>query len=174
MQFFFYGTLLDPEVRALVLPHCPGARAPRAARLYGWARVPARLGSFPVVRKRLGGRVDGLLVEGIDRAGLWRLAPFEGAGYTVDRLGVVGEAGRQKAYVFLPERPGICLPGQWSLGEWQRRHKRRFLPRVRRWMGEPGACEASPDLSWHARRRIAALALETDAGSVEGTVRLAA
>ncbi|MEX0760800.1 MAG: gamma-glutamylcyclotransferase family protein [Tistlia sp.] len=173
MRFFFYGTLLDPDVRWLVLPHCFERLALRPAALTGWRRVQARHGCFPVVRRQPGGRVAGLLVEGIDRAGLHRMAHFEGDGYTVGRIAVAAGDRSFESHLFLPERPALCLAAGWSLEAWQRRHKRRFLPRVRRWMGEFGAAGPwSADLSWHARRRLAAIARETK--SARAALRLAA
>lgn len=174
MRFFFYGTLLDPDVRRLVLPHCHRDLALTPARLTDWRRARARHGRFPVVRRQPGGRVDGLLAEGIDAAGVHRMAHFEGDGYSVGRL-TLAVAGRAvEAQVFLPERRALALPEPWSLAAWQRRDKRRFLPQVQRWMGEFGAAGPwSADLSWHARRRLAAIA-EAAADRGGETLRLAA
>lgn len=180
MRFFFYGTLLDPDVRRLVLAQCARELRCRPAALGGWTRVQASHGCFPVVRRRPGGRVPGLLVEGVDLPGLYRMAHFEGDGYTLGRVAVAvpgtapGGSVRLECHVFLPERRGLCLSGGWSLADWQRREKRRFLPRVHRWMSEFGATGPwSADLSWHARRRIAAAAARSGA-PVASTLRLAA
>lgn len=176
MRFFFYGTLLDPDVRALVLPHCAARLDLQPATLRGWARVQARHGTFPVVRRTPRGCVEGLLVEGLDRGGLCRMAHFEGNGYTVGPLPVLAEGrGAVRANVFLPEHRAFCLTRGWSLLDWQRRHKRYFLPHVRRWMQEFGASGPwSGDLSWHARRRIIAIAAEGGKEWPADSLRLAA
>ena len=159
MRFFFYGTLLDRDVRAMVLPHVFEELCLTPAELTGWQRVQARHGSFPVIRPRPGARLAGLLVEGIDRRGLYRMAHFEGDGYTAGLLPVTARGRRLQAAVFLPERRALCLSRGWSLDTWQRRHKRRFLPRIQGWMNEFSAQGPwSGDLSWHARRRLAEIA----------------
>lgn len=175
MRFFFYGTLLDADVRRLVLPGSHARLALRPARLTGWVRTPARHGSFPVLRRHPGGRIEGLLADGIDLAGLYRMAHFEGDGYTVGRQRVTCGDAAFDAHVFLPERRRLSLSGSWSLVEWQRRHKRRFLPRVVGWMGEFGATGPwTGDLSWHARRRIAEIAAEAGEAPPGAGLRLAA
>lgn len=175
MRFFFYGTLLDADVRRLVLPDSHDRLELVPASLTGWLRTPARHGSFPVVRRHPGGCIRGLLVEGIDLAGLYRMAHFEGDGYTVGRQTVAARGASIEAHVFLPERRALCLPGDWTLIEWQRRHKRRFLPRIERWMTEFGAAGPwSGDLSWHARRRIAEIAREAGELPAVAWSRLAA
>ncbi|SME87952.1 Gamma-glutamyl cyclotransferase, AIG2-like [Tistlia consotensis] len=175
MRFFFYGTLLDADVRRLVLSESHARLELAPATLSGWVRTPARHGSFPVVRRHPGGRVRGLLAEGIDLAGLHRMAHFEGDGYTVGRQAVAAGGGLVEAHVFLPERRGLCLAGDWTLHDWQRRHKRRFLPRVERWMSEFGAAGPwSGDLSWHARRRIAGIARQAGDLPPGAWLRLAA
>jgi hypothetical protein len=180
MHFFFYGTLLDPDVRRLVLSPCARELRCRPATLAGWTRVQASHGCFPVVRRQPGGRVPGLLAEGVDLPGLYRMAHFEGDGYTLGKVPVFapsaasGDPARLACHVFLPERRALCLARGWSLEDWQRREKRRFLPRVYRWMSEFGAAGPwSADLSWHARRRVAAAAAGS-AVPVPPSLRLAA
>ena len=132
MRFFFYGTLMDEDVRRAVL----GRRAPRnvtPAVLEGWARVPLTGASYPVVVRRAGARVDGVLARGIDGVAARRLARYEGAEY-VPIEAAIRPAQRSTpitAFLFVP-RPGRVRTGMggWDIDAWRRRYKRRFLARL--------------------------------------------
>lgn len=124
MRFFFYGTLLDPDVRARIAGPC--AVAP--ARLDGWRRVAMQGKSYPVIVRQYGASVDGLLADGLDRAAARRLDTFETDEYETARLHVSLEDGRRlPALVFVAgarARPGTA---PWTLDAWVARHKRSFM-----------------------------------------------
>ncbi len=66
MQFFFYGTLMDPDVCRAVIGTRAESLEVRPALLTGYRRVRASCGNYPVLLRRRGGLVPGLLVEGLD------------------------------------------------------------------------------------------------------------
>lgn len=133
MRFFFYGTLIDPDVRRLVL----GADAPASvekAWLAGWRRVPMVGRTYPgLVRDPLA-TVDGVLARGFDEAAKTRLDRYEGDEYELIMVEVETETSRRvAARVYVP-RPGSFRRGRgmWDYGDWARRHKRRFLATLER------------------------------------------
>jgi hypothetical protein len=128
MRFFFYGTLMDEDVRRAVL----GVRslAPtEKATLYGWRRVKMAGVSYPMIVRARNHKVDGILMHGIDGRARDLLQRYEGDEYAI--LGVdveTGDTSVLSARMFVP-RPGLTVRGRgpWHLETWRRRHKRRFL-----------------------------------------------
>src|SRR5512134_3020809 len=77
MRFFFYGTLMDEDVRRAVL----GVRAlapVERATLEGWRRVKKAGVSYPVIVRARNHKVDGVLMHGIDRRAHELLLEYEG------------------------------------------------------------------------------------------------
>ena len=134
MRFFFYGTLIDPDVRRVVL----GARAAAAidlrdAVLVNWERRAVRGVSYPVILPRAGGRVDGLLASGVDAQGQRRLVAYEGEGYDLVRVSVSLARGATKAaVVFAPSSGGPLKADMaaWDYARWVRDSKRAFMREI--------------------------------------------
>ena len=166
-QLFFYGTLLDPDVRGAVLGARAGALNMEPAALLGFCRVRARRGGYPVLVRRGGRRVHGQLAGGLDSRALFAIANFEGSDYEPRRVVVIDAAGRRRpAWVFLAQHTRLRTRQPWSLARWQLRHKPRLLPQIRRWMTEYGADTLqSYDIRWHVRRRLVAMARAAGSGS---------
>lgn len=127
MRFFFYGTLMDEDVRRAVL----GVRALaplESATLEGWRRVKMAGVSYPMIVRARNHKVDGILMHGIDRRAHELLQEYEGAEYAMIGVEVRTADARISARMFVP-RPGLPVRGRapWDLVTWQRRHKRRFL-----------------------------------------------
>ncbi|MGP1255244.1 MAG: gamma-glutamylcyclotransferase family protein [Kiloniellales bacterium] len=168
MRFFFYGTLLDPDVRRIVLPHLHRTLDLRPAELPGFRRVTARDGDYPVLIPHPTARVRGCLAEGLDLPGLARAAYFEGALYRPTLRPVRDAENRVlEAWLFLPmdcRRQGSRKA--WDLVRWQRRRKRHLLLVAKQWMSEFGAKGFSGgDLSWQGRRTLLRLAKQMDGTS---------
>ncbi|MEX0922935.1 MAG: gamma-glutamylcyclotransferase family protein [Rhodovibrionaceae bacterium] len=159
MEFFFYGTLLDADVRDLVMPHLAGSLSLCPATLPGFRRVQANCGYFPVLSRHANGRVEGAVVAGLDARALLLMAHFEGDEYLPRRLPVVEAGQRRFLWVFMPAHGGYATGRGWSLARWQRGHKRRLIRQTHRWMSEFGARSlASGDVSWRARRTLLQIA----------------
>jgi hypothetical protein len=127
MRFFFYGTLMDEDVRRAVL----GVRslAPtEKATLKGWRRVKMAGVTYPMIVRARNHAVDGVLMHGVDARARDLLQRYEGDEYTM--LGIEVQTGDSaiSANMFVP-RPGLAVRGRgpWDLETWRRRHKRRFL-----------------------------------------------
>jgi len=134
VRFFFYGTLIDPDVRRLVLgDDQPVAVDP--ARLVGWERREVVGATFPIIVERASGVVDGVLARGIGDDGRRRLIAYEGEGYALVEIDVVLADGRSRStMVFTPSPNGAHRPGPraWRYETWLRRHKAAFLREIAR------------------------------------------
>jgi hypothetical protein len=160
MRFFFYGTLMDDDVRADLLGPARRELRVRPGVLLHHRRRAARDGYYPVLVPEARGRVDGLFVEGLTRELVLWIAHFEGPTYEPDSVTAVDPAGRRLgAWSFLPTRRAYATDRPWDLRVWQRHHKpaaRRMLALWRRRL--PTGHPMSMDAPWRVRRRIDAIA----------------
>lgn len=133
MRFFFYGTLMDADIRRAVL----GDRAPdtvEPATLLGYRRVAAANGAYPMLLKANGYEVDGVVARGLDKVARARLDRYEGDEYELIDVDVATREKRDlRALVYMPARdnaPRMSL-GPWTLDMWQRRFKRELLAMIK-------------------------------------------
>jgi hypothetical protein len=141
MRLFFYGTMLDPDVRRIVLGGASASVTIRPAVLIGFRRVRAKDGDSPMLVRRSLGRVHGELVEG-DAANRCVLA-----------------------WVLLPPDRAKASRERWDLHRWQLRIKPRMLPQLEGWMRDYDRFGSnSVDIPWPLRRRFKAW---LDAGELE-------
>lgn len=159
LKFFFYGTLLDADVRHLVLGSNLTQLRTQSARLPQYRCARARAGGYPVLVRQAGRMVTGQSVAGLDRAAILALGHFEGEHYAPRRLPVIGPDGsRYRAVVFVPWRKQGDTGPDWNLKHWQRTVKPRLMPLMSLWAREFGAeTLQSCDVPWHVRRQILAL-----------------
>jgi hypothetical protein len=132
MRFFFYGTLLDRDVAALVLGRRlpPGAFLPAA--LPGHARRQVKGASHPIVVRDPKSEVAGAIVGGLSARDVARLSAFEGPRYQIAPLKVRIADAMSIVSVFAPlEERFQPTSGAWDLTAWQQRYKRAFLARIR-------------------------------------------
>jgi len=175
MDFFFYGTLMDADIRAAVMPSVADRLELRPASVPGWRRVRASHGSYPVLVPHRAGRVDGLLARGFDGPSLLRMAHFEGQRYRPVSIATLVAGRRRAAWVFLPSSSRDAGRQPWTLAAWQRRHKRHLLQRTAHWMGEFGVDEGrGHDVNPLVRRQLLAFAEFLDLRAVRQELRRAA
>jgi gamma-glutamylcyclotransferase (GGCT)/AIG2-like uncharacterized protein YtfP len=126
-----YGTLLDAEVRRLVLGRC---RA-RAAVLEGWERVYVADEVYPGIRECQGAETDVLVLDGLGAKALARGDAFEWAEYERRALQVRFSDGSAAAAMFYVPTAGVSLSGRpWRYDwAWRTRHRRAFLTMTRDW-----------------------------------------
>jgi Gamma-glutamyl cyclotransferase, AIG2-like len=129
MRFFFYGTLLDPELRRVVI----GRDTPvTAAMLLGWRRLGVAGEHFPMIRRDATGSVVGAVTDPLGMREVARLRHYEGDIYRVVAVEVCHEGGAAiAAAVFAPPDGHHIGAGTWSLGDWQRDHRAAILDRLR-------------------------------------------
>lgn len=157
-RFFFYGTLLDADVRTAVAGRAVAA-AP--ATLAGWRVVPVEHGRYPMVTADPARSATGLVTEPLDLAAAARLSFFEEDGYQytcrladVSAADVATDAAVLSAWVYVPLGGMKRGAGVWDIAAWAPRFKRDFLIATRRAMARYGAAEAARfEALW--RRRLA-------------------
>ena len=133
MRFFFYGSLLDNDVTALVI----GRRLPPSAwvpaTLAGFSRRKAKGVTYPVAIRDPKGKVEGAVVGGFSAREVARLQAYEGVRYHTVPLKVWVHGRITTVSVFEPKEKAFQpVDGEWSLTAWQRRDKRKFVDRIRK------------------------------------------
>jgi len=140
---FVYGTLMDADVRSLVLGRPLEAAQLQPAALKHMRRVYIAGRLYPMIVPRRGAAVDGLLLSGLSDEDYARLDAFEGADYgrerqTVSPLADDGSEGEPLlAWIYrtrgLGPRPS---PREWRLEPWRQREKPVFLRAAKAWLAE--------------------------------------
>lgn len=133
-NYFFYGTLRDPEIAREVLGRPLSGCSPRSCKLSGYKRVYAAGATYPGIVLDAEGVVDGLMVTRISPIEASRLSRFEGPEYATLSLDVVldDDGSLETVSVFVP-KPSLRLTERlWVLDEWRRLEKRRFLNGLKR------------------------------------------
>jgi hypothetical protein len=116
-QFFFYGTLMDADVRAkLHLP--PDGYKP--FKVDYWRRCSLAHRRYPVIRPDTASHVIGLLTPHLSRDDIKFLTYYEGPEYC--RIKIVGdvECFVEKVELQISDQP-------WSFEDWQRNYKANAL-----------------------------------------------
>ncbi len=128
MRLFVFGTLMDPDVREIVMGKAWPPEAIEPAVAQGFRRVFVAGRHYPMLLAHASGWVDGTLVSGLDQQTLHRLQVYEGWEYSLRPIRVRTGAGRVvMAHVFLCPPHISADKREWRLDLWQRRHKRPFL-----------------------------------------------
>jgi gamma-glutamylcyclotransferase (GGCT)/AIG2-like uncharacterized protein YtfP len=140
---FVYGTLLDADVRTLVLgrPLEPDQLQPAVLKHMRRVYIAGRL--YPMIVPRRGAAVDGLLLTALTDEDYARLDAFEGADYGRERQNVsplsedADEGEPLLAWIYrtrgLGPRPS---PREWRLEDWRKREKPVFLRAAKEWLAE--------------------------------------
>ncbi|MBM3539358.1 MAG: gamma-glutamylcyclotransferase [Alphaproteobacteria bacterium] len=127
MRFFLYGTLMDADVRRLVM----GRGAPETvepASVKGWRRVNLSGVTYPGIVRDAKGKVEGVLARGLGAAAKRRLVRYEGREYDLIEVEIATDSGAmRRALMFVTNKALKPVTGRWELALWQRRHKKRFL-----------------------------------------------
>jgi hypothetical protein len=131
--FFFYGTLLDHDVMALVI----GRRLPPSAFvpaiLKGHVRRRAKGVSYPILLRHPSGEVEGVVVGGLTKRDVERLSTYEGPRYRIAPIKVTVAGVLKTVSVFEPKEESFQpVDGAWDLELWQGRYKRAFVARIRK------------------------------------------
>lgn len=131
MRCFFFGTLMDPDVRRLIIGRdlAPGQIEPAVIEHFRRVHVAKR--NYPMLLPHASGWVDGLLAYHLDAEAMRRLMVYEGIEYHLVPIFVADLRGHLvKAAAFLSDRSVQPDHRAWHLETWQRRYKRAFLRRA--------------------------------------------
>jgi len=130
LPLFVYGTLLDADVRLLVIGRELDDTAMPPAMLSDHGVHVLAGHSVPAAVPKPGAEIVGRLLCGLTGAEHRRIAVFEGAAYDARTVTVAladASGDSQAALVYLA-RPGQrTRAGGWSLEAWQQRDKPAFL-----------------------------------------------
>ena len=118
MRFFFYGTLIDPEILDAVLRRPVDLIRRRAAVLEGYRCVYRRGACYPVLVPETTARVVGTVVSGLTTRDVALLRLYEGPDYEIQEMSV-GLSGwrshRVRVNVFLPGTGCEASSEIWTL-----------------------------------------------------------
>jgi hypothetical protein len=132
MRFFFYGTLLDRDVTALVLGRRLPPQAFVPAVLSGYSRWRVQGGSYPIAVRDLQGEIEGAVVSGLSPRDVRRLTAYEGPGYRTVLMKVRLDGVLRDVFVFEPLVSKLQPTNRpWQLKLWQRDDKKAFIDRIR-------------------------------------------
>ncbi len=158
MVFFFYGTLMDRELREALLGERARELRVTPGVLMNHRRLVSRHGDYPVLVPALGGRVNGVFVEGMDATALLWISHFEGPTYLPGRAPAQDMIRqRLRPWSFLPTRRSHASDRPWDFRRWQRLGKPRLRDALNSWLLERGRGSEAPlalDAPWAARRRM--------------------
>ena len=153
LPYFFFGTLMDLDVLAIVLDRAAVGIEREAARLDGYRRHRVHGESYPILRPAAGGAVDGLLVPNLSPAEAARVAFYEGEEYRPVPLMVASAGGPRDALVFVDDG-GLSTGGEWDFERWLREEKATLLAAAHAFMSHFGKLDGrdAADAEWRAAR----------------------
>ncbi|MCZ6863736.1 MAG: gamma-glutamylcyclotransferase [Alphaproteobacteria bacterium] len=158
LNFFFYGTLLEPEVQRLVLQRDVPSENVVPATLVGYRRYMVLNASYPAVVRQPGAEIDGIVMIGLDALDAARLSIFEGDGYVAANCSVKiteDESGKDRptqAWVFIASDRMPLTKADWSLKTWRVAHMGQILEIANNRLGVRGDDNvAVQERIWRAR-----------------------
>jgi len=132
LNCFFYGTLIDGDVLGAVIGRpASGVRRQRAF-VEGYRRFHRLGATYPILVPTPDGRIEGILALDLTPADTARLIAFEGSDYDLVEVPVKAvRRGPTRAMMFMSKSEVMASSEEWILASWTRRHKKRFLRRIR-------------------------------------------
>lgn len=135
MRFFFFGSLMDADVLAVVLGRPLARGALPRAWLVGWRRMRLAGQPYPILVPDPDGEVDGILVEGLNETDVGRVLFYESMEYRPATVVVTDEKGVEvEARTFLGAVEARHDHESWDLEAWRIRYKAMALRETRLWM----------------------------------------
>jgi hypothetical protein len=131
MRFFFYGTLVDPEILQVVLQRSVDPIRRRKAVLRGYRRVYRRGASYPVLIADTTAQVQGIVVSALTTRDVALLTLYEGQEYEIREHPVTcASVGVVRVKAFFPRPECEVSSESWTPEEWDRRFRRAFITHV--------------------------------------------
>lgn len=174
MRLFFFGTLMDADLLALVLDRAVDDTRPRPARVRGYVRHRAAGESFPFLKPDPEGVVEGTVVEGLSQEDVARLNFFEDDDeYRLYPIEVADAGGRPlSAHVFLSTLKVRDSQEPWDFAAWQRDEKALTLLWAAEYMSYYGKLScAEVDALWAGIKDRAEIRLAELRGAPAGARR---
>src|SRR5262245_61619493 len=153
MQFFFFGSLMDRQVLALVIGRAIDELRIEAATIHGFACRRVRDESFPILVPLSGGRAEGVLVTGLTEADIAPLQFYEGQDYVLVALPVECGGEQLSAQVFLPTGRLEGEETHWDFDSWVKAERGLFLAMAEERMSQYGSIGISEnDALWPQKK----------------------
>jgi hypothetical protein len=155
VDFFFYGTLVDADVRRLVLGREVPDEAVLGAELADFRRYAVEGQPYPAAVPQAGSTVDGVLLPGVGARDAAILSCFEGTDYMAQPLPVSvpsDEGSARIAWVYVAsDRVPLGEP-RWLIADWRAQHKPAFIEIATSWLSgiAPSDIEAA-EQAWRTR-----------------------
>jgi hypothetical protein len=127
MRFFFYGTLLAPEVRELVIGHPIELTS---AMLTGWHRFRVAEKVYPVILPDPGGEVAGGVTPPLSPREIDRLQAYEGPTYRTEPVAPVLAGGDTVAAMVFLASGEVGHAGEWEFDAWRHEHLADWVARL--------------------------------------------
>lgn len=155
MHYFFFGTLMDPDLIEAVL----GRRLPSttfaSAELSGYCAVAVASEDYPVLVAKPGGVVKGVVVHDLGVEDARRIAFFEESEYAVatHRIRLADSGQSVDAAVHLNTSLEAYHDVNWDFETWRRIDKPLVLALSRQWMRHYGSGDmVAAEIEWCATR----------------------
>lgn len=127
MDYFFFGSLRDPDILAVVLGTAPTHLSTVPATLNDFRAEYAAGYTFPVLAHHPGNSAAGILVKGLTPMDIDRIRYYEDSEYAPERVTVWAEAKAYPASVFVGTAI-LATSGQpWDYDFWRAREKPLLL-----------------------------------------------
>ncbi|MFQ5959012.1 MAG: gamma-glutamylcyclotransferase family protein [Alphaproteobacteria bacterium] len=124
MAHFFFGTLKDRDVLALVIGRRIDDADVEGAVLAGYRLARVVDDPYPAPLPHDGARIEGILVRGLTPAEVERLAWFEGKEYAPDTVEVeLPGGGTAEALIQAPTEVLEIVGEDWDVEAWRRDEK---------------------------------------------------
>ncbi|MDH3232170.1 MAG: gamma-glutamylcyclotransferase [Alphaproteobacteria bacterium] len=145
-DFFFYGTLVDADIRRLVLGRDIPDDALISANLSGYCRYAVQGRPYPAAVQQAGASIDGVIMPcvGLRDAGI--LSCFEGADYEAQLCRVTvpaDDVSERGAWVFVASNRVPRAETTWSINDWRAKHKPEFIQIAQSWLDAVSADDLS-------------------------------
>jgi gamma-glutamylcyclotransferase (GGCT)/AIG2-like uncharacterized protein YtfP len=132
LDCFFYGTLMDVDVLGAVIGRPASTVRRQVAVVEGYRRFYKLGASYPILVPMPGGRIEGVLASGLRQVDMARLVAFEGSDYDLVEVSVKAERiGPTRSMIFMSKPEVMASSEEWTLASWARRHKQKYLRRIR-------------------------------------------
>ena len=155
LPYYFFGTLRDADLRALVFGRSfePPALVEAGLADHTLRRMVGE--DYPVLVPAAGEAVAGLCVHGVTGSERRRLRWFEGDEYDEREVEVVSVDGATvNARLFAASTRVAASAESWDFERWQERHKAFLIERVRVYMSFMASGDlASAEAAWRRMSR---------------------
>lgn len=149
-SWFFFGSLLNADVRHAVIGRAVPDDDCAAVTLEGYRRVRVAHETYPALVPAPGETVDGIAVSDLSAEEALRIMWFEGDEYTPEAVLVrYPRGGFDEAFTFLAA-PDLQLTDEdWDYEAWAERELEQYIPMTDEWMTGYGTTDfATQNAIW--------------------------